>query len=304
MDNKPFYISKERILKKLLIAVCLTLAFISVSLQLKRFSFLSKKYSYFVPDSRYLELIRGNFRQALADAYYIKGILAITDNFTSYQDKLYWVQKNFAAALALNPELLQAYFFGGVVMAQDKKSLTASIKFLESGLRLNPLKWEIPYWIGFNYYQLGDYLSAAQFYQQASILPGAPNYLKSNQPMLYYRAGKAGLGLLYLKGLEASVNDPEQLRWIKLKVEWLSNIVMLEEKVREFFKKYGRQPKDLDELAEEGLIESIPADPFGGGYYLDAKSGKIMSSFSQGAEAGRNKPNEAEPAKGCSSCKQ
>ncbi|MDD3296533.1 MAG: hypothetical protein PHU64_04140 [Candidatus Omnitrophica bacterium] len=303
MADKPFCLSKERVLIGLLIPCCLA-ALVFTSRRLEHFSFSYEKYTYFVPNTKYLELIQGGFRQVLADAYYIKGILAITDNFPSYSDKVYWVQKNFEAAITLNPELLQAYFFGGVVMTQDKESLSTGIKFLESGLRLNPLKWEIPYWIGFNYYQLGDYLSAAQFYQQASILPGAPNYLKSNQPMLYYRAGKAGMGLLYLKGLEASVTDPQQLDWIKLKIEWLSNIVMLEEKVREFSKNYGRLPKDLNELAEEGLIELIPKDPFGGGYYLDAKSGKIMSSFSQGAEAGRNKPNEAEPAKGCSSCKQ
>jgi len=44
-----------------------------------------------------------------------------------------------------------------------------------------------------------------------------------------------------------------------------------------FKEKYGRIPKNLNELVMKGIIESIPKDPYGGEFYID-KNGTIETT--------------------------
>ena len=44
---------------------------------------------------------------------------------------------------------------------------------------------------------------------------------------------------------------------------------LLEEKVKEYYKLYGKYPQDLEELKNKKLILEIPADSFGQGFYLE-----------------------------------
>lgn len=225
----------------------------------------------------YAKLIAGNFQGIFADAFYIRGILAITDVFA---DQTIWrqrVEDNFAAALILDPNLVEAYFFAGIVIARDEQGIDSGIAFLKQYYALNPKEWRIPYWIGFNYLQKGEYLQAAKYYQQAAVLPRAPSFLKSNQPMFYYESGSSLLGIMYLEGLLTSVNDPKQLEWIRVKLEWLKHILFLEKKVQEFKTVYGVMPQSLEDMLKHGMLRAIPEDPFGGGYYFDAENGRVKS---------------------------
>ena len=278
MVNKSIHFSKKGILTFLVFLACTSLVPFS-SRYIQKFRFLNNERILYVPPGEYLELLRGGFRGFLSDMYYIRGVLSITDEFKTQKEMVWWVQENLRAAVSLDPDLTQAYFFGGVVIANDKESIQKGIEFLHLGLRLSPRVWEIHYWIGFDYFLLRDYLKAAQYYQSASRFSDAPNFLKSNQEMLYYQAGRAQMGILYLEGLLRSVKDEKQLEWIKLKLEWLKNIVLLEEKVSQFKIRFGRSPQDLDELVSSGLLNNIPDDPFGKGYYFDGKNQAVKSAF-------------------------
>jgi len=240
--------------------------------------FPERKFFY-VPPLDYLKIVSGSFRSFCADMFYIRGVLAVAEKIEDTDTWVDWVQKNFETATSLDPELTQSYFFAGVVIGRDEESINKGIQFLEKGFRRNPDEWQLPYWLGFNYYQLGNYLKAIEFYQRASLLPGAPDYLKSNQAMLYYKAGRPDLGRVYLEGFLRSVEDSRQLKWIETKLRWLDNIVYLEEKVRQFRKAFGFWPQELEELVKTGILDEIPEDPFGKGYYLDKDSHRVKSRF-------------------------
>lgn len=257
---------------------------------------LKKEEFFYVPPLNYLKVASGSFQSFCADIFYIRGILAITEQFKDRMSWVDWVQKNFEVATDLDPKLTQGYFFAGVVIAHGEEGIKKGIQFLERGLKQNTKEWQIPYWIGFNYYQLGDYLKAVEFYEQAAHLPDAPGFLKSIQPMYYYRAGRPDLGLLYLQGLRNSVGDPKQLEWIEEKLKWIQNIVYLEDKLKQFKALYGYCPERIEDLKGAGLLEEIPEDHFGGGYYLDTDNCRIKSKFnlSQG-----NKEAKSGGCKGC-----
>jgi len=281
MDSSHSYISKKGILIFAVLTGCV-LSIIGCSVYLEYFFSLKREKFFYTPPLRYLELISGSFKSFFADIFYIRGVLALTDDIQGRNFRVDWVQKNFNIAVSLDPGLIQSYFFAGIVIARNKYSIEKGIEFLKKGLRLNPSRWQIPYWIGFDYYQSGGYLKAIEYYKKAAGLPGAPKFLKSVQAMLYYKAGRADLGAVYLKGLSRSVRDKKQMEWIKTKLKWLKNIVVLERKVKEFKAQYGVPPSNLNNLVEKGLINHIPRDPFGGGYYLDKKSGKVKSRFGPG----------------------
>ena len=282
MDDNPIYFPKKRVLSRLFLSLiwfCLFISIIAGSLFLERTFLLKKERIFYLPPLDYLKIISGSFQSFCADIFYIRGIQAITEEIEDRSIWLDWVQRNFDIATSLDPKLTQGYFFGGLVVARDKEGVKKGIQFLEKGLKLNPEEWQIPYWIGFNYYRLGDHLKAIEYYERASHLPGAPRFLKSIQPMHYYKAGKPGLGVIYLEGLLHSIKDPEQLEWIEIKLRWLQSIVGLEEKVEQYKELFGYSPKDLEELIEKGLIKEIPDDPFGKGFYFDESSGRVKSRF-------------------------
>jgi len=226
----------------------------------------------------------GSFRGLCAGLFYIRGILALSEEIGDFNARIDWVQRNFAVAMALDPKLIQGYFFAGVVVGRNQEGIIKGIQFLEKGLNNNPRAWQIPYWIGFNYYQLQNFLKAAEFYEKAAGFYDAPKFLKSIQPIYYYRAGEPELGVMYLEGLLQSVKDPGQLEWINGKLKWLKDIVYLEDKIKQFKVLYGHCPQTLDKLIEIGLLKDIPQDPFGGGYYLDWDSCRIKSKLSQGGD--------------------
>ncbi|RLI02081.1 hypothetical protein DRO38_04355, partial [Candidatus Bathyarchaeota archaeon] len=226
-----------------------------------------------------IKFVSGGFQSFFADIFYIRGILALTDTFSTYQEKVEWIQKIFGTALSLDPYLTEGYFFAGVVIARDRESFKKGISFLERHMLLNPSEWRIPYWIGFNYYQIGEYVKAAHFYRRASLLPGSPPFLRSNQAVFYYLAGREELGVLYLKGLLQAVKDPRQLEWITTKLKWLQTLVFLNKKVQEYVSLYGRYPTTLQELVDKHLLSTIPEDPFGKGYYFDKQQKRVRSKF-------------------------
>ncbi|MFH1768620.1 MAG: hypothetical protein ABH858_05635 [Candidatus Omnitrophota bacterium] len=282
MVNQHTSLAKKRVLITICSLLCaFGVAFYSYYLE-TRFP-PGKERLFYLPPSKYLKVISGNFKGFVADIFYIKGVLAIATKFDDRSLWFDWVQSNFRLALELDRGLIQSYFFAGVVIAEDRESIRKGIDFLKMGLDSNPRQWRIPYWIGFNYYQLGDYLKAIEYYKKASRLPQSPKFLSSVQPMLYYRAGEASLGIIYLESLAATTENSKQAEWINKKLEWLKDIVFLEEKLVEFKAEYGRLPDDLDELVETGVIGSIPDDNFGRGYYFDKDSKRIKSRFSDDA---------------------
>lgn len=233
----------------------------------------------FVPPAAYMEVVCGSQRGACAGLFYVRGILAITDENDDTRASMVWAQRNFDTALHLDPRLVQAYFFGGVVAARDRQRLYRGIDFLKSGMSRLPDEWQIPYWIGFNYYQLGEYLAAAEYFDKAAACPQAPVFLKGIQPMMFYRAGRPDLGVVFLQGLKSSVKETRQLAAIERKLAWLQNLIMLEDRVGAFRTRFGRLPGGLDELVSSGLIGRVPEDVFGTGYYLDQNSGRVQSGF-------------------------
>lgn len=225
-----------------------------------------EKAAYYLPSIEYLRLVSGTFRPLAADLLFIKGVLDIPEKIP---DKSNYLINLFKTSINLDPKLTNAYFFGGVVVPHKKEEINLGISFLKEGMALNPSEWRIPFWIGFSYLETGAYSKVIEYYRIASELPGSPDYLKTNLAYFYYRTGKFNEGVLYMETLADSLNDDRVKGMLEVKTGWLKNIIFLETKLQEYKELYGEWPSILEDLVDKKLIEEVPRDSFGQGYYLE-----------------------------------
>jgi tetratricopeptide (TPR) repeat protein len=241
---------------------------------------LNKPKNYYVPPYAYLDIMSGNFRPLVAQMFLIRGIMSIAEKDPQSFD---FILDNLKLAAQLDPKLTYAYIVAGIIAPRNGQELRRATIFMKQGMENAPDDWRLPFWIGFNYMQMGDNLKAAEYYRRASTLPRAPNYVKSMTAFYYYQADKSDMALVYLESVRNYIKNSHTLQNIDLKITWLQNIVFLEEKVKAFRQASGRWPDDLDELVKAGLIDKIPHDTFGKGYELDKNQakypGRVKSRF-------------------------
>jgi len=233
----------------------------------------------YVLKAQKLQGISANVKTALADIFYIQGVMGVSDDFYSKSARVQWVQDNMATAILFDNQLIEAYFFAGAIIAKSRETLLKGNDFMMRWEYLVPGDWHIPYWIGFNFYELGMYRQAIYFFQKASRLPNAPQFLQSNQSMLYYKGAMTRMGVAYFQDLLEREKDPQKIIWIAAKLKWLKTIVFLEDATREFKRRYGGYPNELPQLVSSGIISAIPEDTFGLGFFWDNKEERVKSKF-------------------------
>lgn len=280
-------------LKRYLLIFFSLIAIVLYSFSLENFD-MEKREIDFVPQEKFVKGFCGTFDNFVSDLFFLRSVQYIGDTKGYFRKNRLFILENLEVSFGLDPLFLGPVFFGGVVLSQSKDDVDRSIQFLQDAAEKNKSDWQIPYWIGFNYYyMLDNQLEAVKYFKIASSFPNAPRFLTSNQAMLYYKAKEPKLGLEFLEGLRESMKNKDKAGdWIDTKINWLKNIIYLEDKVNEFKTKYGRLPSGLEELAGRRLIDKVPQDPFGKGYYLDKESGRVKSKFF------------AQTDEGCTTCKE
>lgn len=242
------------------------IAAVSLSVRLSKGPSLFRKNPYALPSAQFVKIASGTFRPLAADLLFVKGVLDLSEEIPQ---KGSYLINLFEISAKLDPKMEEAYFLGGVVAPKNKEDISRGISFLKQGMELNPNSWKIPYWIGFNYLELGAHSRVIQYYKKAASYPDSPNYIKTNLPFFYYQAQKYQQGIIYLQTLLKIIEDKRVVKIIENKVRWLKNMIFLEKKISDYKREYGQWPKELDDLVKKGLLEKIPEDSFGRGYYLE-----------------------------------
>lgn len=219
----------------------------------------------FVPDAEYIKHISGTFRPIFAQYFYMLGVLEIAKQ-QALKTKLLF--ELFRLTIRLDPKLIHAAFFGGIVTPTKLEDLHEAIKLLKEAEELNPDEWRIPYWIGFCYLELEDYKQAAEYYLKASKFPNALNFLKFSPVHLLANAGELERALKHTEFLMNTVNDEDSKEWIKARQNWIKTMIYLEDMANKYYELFGTYPSSLQDLLNKGLIKEIPVDEFGEGFIV------------------------------------
>jgi hypothetical protein len=182
----------------------------------------------------------------------------------------------------LDPHFLQAYDFGGVILAELGKRVDWSNALLEKGMTANPQAWRLPFLLGFNhFFYLHDYGRAAMFLSKAARLGGAPPYVPELAARLYVEADSPEIALVFLETMQRESRDSSlaaALERRRKEVIIERDIMRIEQSLSDHMAVYGSLPSSLEQLVERGFLRSIPVEPFDGFYRFDSRTGLVTST--------------------------
>lgn len=180
----------------------------------------------------------------------------------------------------LDPKFRHVYVFAGVAIPFHARSgkwfnTEESTRLLEKGLRHFPDHVSLRIILAYNlstFHQ--QYERAARILEEASRLPGAPEYLPGLATRLHAQAGNFDAGLELARSLAESSDEPETRELFERRVQELElerELARVDAAVRAYRQREGRLPSGLEALVAAGDLPRVPEDPLGGVIQLDAE---------------------------------
>jgi tetratricopeptide (TPR) repeat protein len=235
----------------------------------------------YLPRGEYLKLAVVGYRNIVADFIWLKAV----QNFAGRNQSRDAYLAAFHAvdvATDLNPDFVHAYKASGTILSVWANMPNESVAILKKGAQNNPTIWELPFFLGYDYfYELHDPLTAAKYFQEAAGLPRAPGWLGKLAARMTVEAGDPDSAMEFLQRLYQGTSDErirEGLIERMREVEAERRIRVLERAVKQYKDRYGIVPKHLNDLASKGFLATIPEDPLGGQYVIRQSDGAITST--------------------------
>jgi tetratricopeptide (TPR) repeat protein len=184
------------------------------------------------------------------------------------------------AVTDLDPKHGYAYQVAGAILSSVGR-IDESNRILEKGTRAVPDRYILPYHRAFNaFYYQGDWKEAGRWAEVAARTPGAPPHVRHNVLAYYVKGKRADAAVAFLEQALTEAKDPDtqkalesQLKQARLELD----ASKVEDAIQEWRARYRTGPLSLGQLVSEGLIPSIPPDPYGGDLYLD-EEGRVRST--------------------------
>lgn len=237
-----------------------------------------EEMTYF-PSGRFLQESTIEFQSLAADLVWLRGIQYY--GFHLMSDRKYeWLGHVFDILTSLDPRFIGAYHFGAITLAWDAGKPYEAVDFLISGMKANPMSWQIPFDAGFICYMLlRDYGRASTFFEVASKMPGSWFILARWAAIAKAKSGDfqtaREMWLDILRNTENRALKALVVRQLK-NLDLSEAIDLLQKAVHRFQEDRQRLPTDLRELTTAGYIARIPEEPFGGRFYF--KDGKVLTT--------------------------
>ncbi len=233
------------------------------------------------PTAIALDYLSLDHRGLLADILFIRAI--------QHTGSLVWKPLDFALdspwkyaimdrVTQLDPRYYNAYLFSGMGLIQDFDDILLARPILERGIKNFPESWELPFWLGYDFYLYqNDYATASRYLSLAAEKPDAPKsffalLLKTlNHEGAYHQAQA-------LMTKMAANQPPGSVKILyEKKAERLKNLAQLQDAAERFAREEKRPIESLQELLETDLLEKIPNDPMGQGYYWNVEQKRVVA---------------------------
>ena len=185
---------------------------------------------------------------------------------------------NFDVAARLGAVFLSEGYPGGPGRPDQ------AIALLEKGMAHNPTRWQYAHDIGFVYYWwLKDYTKAAEYFEKASALPGAPNWLRTMAGTTLLVGGDRAAA----RTLWGELYKTADVDWLRRTAETrlaqlqaLDEIDVLTERVAAATARLGRTPATWQEVVAAGALGGVPLDPANVTYVLGPDGQVALSQAS------------------------
>ncbi len=262
------------------LVICLIVNF-AYRLDLERSSFALIGEMMYFPSGVAVKILSVGFHSLLADLIWLRFIQYYGEHrMTDARfDLMYHI---LDIMTTLDPYFLHPYNLGSLMLTHDAKRPDQAKRLIKKGIAVFPDEWRIYFMYGFiHYIFLGEYRIAQAYFRLAGQMPKAPDLPKRWAAFILQKKLKdLKTALALWIDLYNNTKDPEEAKIAKIHIDEIYmelTIEFLNKRVAEFTKKIERSPYHLGELIKVGLIDSIPAEPHNGIYYL--KDGKVYSNW-------------------------
>ena len=235
----------------------------------------------YLPKGEYLKLAVLGYQQMAADLIWLKAVQHLGEK---HQTRAGYLSAYHAVDVLtdVDPTFVFAYQAAGTVLGVWAGLPRESIALLTKGMRNHPEVWQLPFYVGYDYfYELHDPVMGARYFRIASVLPGAPDYLPRLAARMTVEVGDPQAALEFLQRLYQQTEDEQVRQGLARRMKAViveRDIRFLEEGVRRYKARYGKLPVKLEDLVTREMIPKIPEEPFGGIYKLQASEGTVAST--------------------------
>jgi len=189
-----------------------------------------------------------------------------------------WLYQTLTASTDLDPYFLDPYLFGNAFFTWEAGMIRETNDLLAKGSGYRTWDWMLPFFAGFNnFYFLQENEKAAEFLMEASRRPDADPMLVSIASKLVFKEKKTETSIQFLEEMLQRTDDESIRQRFTTRIEALRGILLLEQAVVQYQKRFHRKPQRIELLVAKGIIQNIPQDPYGGKFYLDP-SGSVKST--------------------------
>jgi tetratricopeptide (TPR) repeat protein len=230
------------------------------------------------------------FDSLIADVYWMRAVVYFgRQRLSERQDKNYDLLYPFLDFVTtLDPRFTTAYRFGAIFLSEAAPGGPGrpdlAVTLLKGGAERTPERWEYLRDIGFVYFMAyRDYEQAAEWYQRAAEIEGAPFWLQSTAAAVLVQGGeREAARLIWRQMLEGAEDE-----WLKREAqtrlaqfEALDAIDQLNQVLWTFKLRMGHLPGDWRPVVALGMLRGIPVDPAGVPFEIDADNELVTVSNS------------------------
>lgn len=225
-----------------------------------------------------LRLLSLEYGAFLADVYWTRTVQYYGDRHVRQVANLDTLGPLLDVTTTLDPQLLPAYRFGAVFLAEKAPQGAGrpdlAVELIQKGIKNNPDFWRFYYDLGFIYYwELKDYKKASEAFLEGSKNPKALIWMKVMAAKIAAEGRSRETSRILWREIYESSQDKlireNALRNLKL-LRAEDDCDYLDALAGRYEKSTHRRPERLEELVSAGILPGVPVDPEGFPYVLGA----------------------------------
>ena len=223
------------------------------------------------------QIAAGEFNGLLSD-YILLEVGSFEGSNVKETDKDYHnVYKALKQTLLLDPYFQQTYLIVQGILPWKAKLYDETLELLDISREYRPWDWRPGHYMGFDdYYFKNDFSKASEVLLETAKIKGAPVLLAVLGARLATKGQQTQAAIVMLQQLlkDDSLAESDRLE-IMERLDALNGVWLLEKAITKYTQLNGGYPADLQTLVHQGIIDSIPPNPYADQFYYDSQTGCV-----------------------------